>query len=93
MNLIDCECGKQFSASLVADRVDHEPGVFAVGLRCPHCSAFYLSYYEDKSIVELRKSLQRLGKIRHRTKHDRRLHDTTLDQFSRQFDQLQERMT
>lgn len=93
MNLVNCECGKVFSADQVAgDAPPRADGVYAVGLTCPHCRAFYHSYYETTDLRKMREAITEIGKLAHRSKKYRRLHTTTLDNYSRQFDALQSRM-
>jgi hypothetical protein len=93
LSVVDCECGQVFQAELSTRHSPADPSVWMVGLVCPYCHAFYLSYHEDESIVQLRKALVQTGSQSNESKQKRRLHATTLDNFSRQFDALQKRMT
>jgi len=88
---VQCECGGQYAAKAPLEQVEHSPGVFSVGVRCPHCQSFTHSFYEDESTRELQQALDRLGPLRRKTRRYERLYMATLDQFSRAFDALQAR--
>ena len=52
MNVIKCECGKEFSASKLLDRRG-DSVVFEIGITCPCCGKFTRSYYDSDELSRL----------------------------------------
>ena len=90
---IECDCGGLFKSNMVPRTSSRDSTVSEIGILCPHCNLFTISYWEDESIIGLREALVETGRNANKGNQERRLHAATLDNFSRQFDALQKRMS
>ena len=66
---IECiACKGEHDTKEAFDRYEIEHGVFAIGLKCPHCNYYIHSYFEDGQLIVLRQSVNRALKVFQQTK-------------------------